>query len=106
MSSERLPTPEQMHTWLRAHGWTPETPISTDPADGVVYIYKEHSDDGQEIWIVAPTSVEATPRYPLSVRDIVVTAAGMEERPEAEVLAEMLAIDVTPSPRTPPQPVP
>lgn len=99
---KRLPTPEQMHAWLCANGWTPEAPLPVDPEDGVDFTYKERSDDGQDIWVRAPRTEAATPRYPLRVRDVVVTAAGMEDRPEAEVLAEMLAIDVTPAaPRTP-----
>jgi hypothetical protein len=71
------------------------------------FTYKELSDDGMEIWIVAPGSTESPPWYPLLVRDVVVTAAGMEDRPEADVLAEMLAVNPAhqPSPpRTPPVP--
>jgi hypothetical protein len=101
-----LPTPEQVSAWLIAHGWTAETPLPIDPEDGVDFTYKELSDEGQEIWVRAPRTVEATPRYPLRVRDIIVTAAGMEDRPEADVLAEMLATDpkLVPVPRTPPAP--
>ena len=101
---KRLPTPEQMHAWLSAHGWTPETPLPVDPEDGLDFIYKESSDDGQEIMVRAPRTEAATPRYPLRVRDVIVTAAGMEDRPEADVLAEMLATDAAPAPRTPPVP--
>jgi hypothetical protein len=100
-----LPTPEQIRAWLNTHGWTAEDPLPADPEDGVDFTYKERSDDGQVIWVRAPRTIEATPRYPLRVRDVVVTAAGMEDRPEAEVLAEMLAIDITPAPRTPSVPV-
>jgi hypothetical protein len=70
-----------------------------------MFTYKELADDGQPITLLVPRSVESTPRYPLRVKDVVVTAAGMEDRPEAEVLAEMLAIEVPPAPRTPAQPV-
>jgi len=49
--------------------------------------------------------MESPPWYPLLVQAVVVTAAGMEDRPEADVLAEMLAIKVPPAPRSPAQPV-
>jgi hypothetical protein len=100
--NKRLPTPEQIHAWLSAHGWKPEDPLPADPEDGVDFTYKELSDDGEAIWVRAPRTVEATPLYPLSVRAVVTTAAAMEERPEAEVLTEMLAIDTSAAPRTPP----
>jgi hypothetical protein len=66
-----------------------------------MFTYKEPADDGQPITVFAPRTLEATPRYPLRVRDVVVTAAGMEDRPEADVFAEMLATDVTPAAHTP-----
>jgi hypothetical protein len=100
--SKRLPTPEQIHAWLSAHGWTAESPLPVDPEDGVDFTFKELSDDGQAIWVRAPRTVEATPLYPLSVRAVVTTAAAMEDRPEADVFAEMLAIDIGAAPRTPP----
>ena len=98
MTERRVPTPDQIRAWLSAHGWTPESPM---PADVAIFTYKEPSDDGRSITVYVPGSIEETPRYPLRVRDVIVTAAGMEERPEADVLAEMLAIDVTLAPRTP-----
>jgi|GEM_PF-2761728 len=104
-NGKQVPTPGQVHAWLRTHGWTPEDPLPTDPEEGVRFTYKELSDDGQEIWIVAPRSVQKPPWYPLLVRDVVVTAAGMEDRPEADVLAEMLAVDSTPASQSPPVPV-
>lgn len=106
MSNQKpLPTPEQVRAWLSTHGWTPEDPLPADPEDGVDFTYKERSDDGKEIWVRAPRTVAATPQYSLSVQAVVSTAAGMEDRPEAEVFAEMLAIDITPAPRTPSVPV-
>jgi hypothetical protein len=104
--AKRLPTPEQIHDWLSAHGWTAESPLPKNPEDGIDFTYKDRSDDGQEIWVRAPRLIEATPRYPLSVRAVIATAAGMEDRPEADVLAEMLAINPQPAPpaRTPPVP--
>lgn len=96
-ADQPLPTPEQIHAWLSAHGWTPEDPLPADPEDGLDFTYKERSDDGKEIWVRTPRTIEATPRYPLSVRAVIVTAAGMEERPEADVLAEMLTINATPA---------
>lgn len=102
-----VPTPQQVQTWLRAHGWVPENPLPANLEEGVRFTYKELSDDGQEIWIVAPGSTEDPPWYPLLVRAVIVTAAGMEDRPEEEVLGEMLATEVapTPAPRTPSAPV-
>jgi len=102
MAEQRIPTPEQIRAWLKVHGWTPENPM---PEDVVIFTYKEPADDGQPITVYVPGSIAETPRYPLRVRDVVVTAASMEDRPEADVLAEMLSIDVTPAPRTPPVPV-
>lgn len=99
-----VPTPEQVQTWLRTHGWTPENPLPTDLKEGVRFTYKELSDDGQEIWVVAPGSVEAPPWYPLLVRAVINTAAGMEDRLEEDVLAEMLAVNSTPTSQTPPVP--
>lgn len=94
MTAKRpLPTPEQIHTWLGAHGWTRESPIPADPADGLDFFYKEPADDGEPFMVRTPQTVEATPLYPLLVHDVIVTAAGMEDRPEAEVLAEMLAVE-------------
>jgi hypothetical protein len=104
-TAAHLPTPEQVRVWLSAHGWTPEDPLPVDPEDGVMFTYKEPADDGQPITVVAPRTIEATPRYPLRVRDLVVTAAGMEERPEADVFAEMLATDVASAPHPPSVPM-
>jgi hypothetical protein len=89
---KRLPTPEQMRAWLEAHGWTPESPLHDDPEYGVMYTYKEKSDFGEELTVLAPRTIAATPRYGLRVRDIVVSAAFLAQRPEAEVYEEMLAI--------------
>lgn len=102
-----VPTPGPVQSWLRAHGWAPENPPSINPEEGVRFTYKDRSDDGEEIWVVAPGSVDSPPWYPLLVRAVVVTAAGMEDRPEGDVFAEMLAINPAhqPSPpRTPPVP--
>jgi hypothetical protein len=88
MPEQRTPTPEQIRAYLSSHGWAPEDPM---PEDLVIFTYKEPADDGQPITVYVPCSVEETPRYPLRVRDVVVTAAGMEDRAEADVLADMLA---------------
>jgi hypothetical protein len=105
--TKRLPTPEQIQIWLRARGWTPEKAPPADPEDGIDFTYKDRSDDGQEIWVRVPRTSTEPPWYPLSVRSVIVTAAGMEDRPEADVLAEMLAINPAhqhTAPRTPPVP--
>jgi hypothetical protein len=89
---KRLPTPEQLHAWLEAHGWTPESPLRDDPEDGILFTYKDKSDFGEDLTVLAPRTIAATPRYGLRVRDIVVSAAGLARRPEAEVYEEMLAM--------------
>ena len=33
--NKQLPTPEQIHAWLSAHGWTTESPLPADPEDGL-----------------------------------------------------------------------
>lgn len=104
---KHLPTPEQIQIWLRAHGWTPENAPPADPEDGIDFTYKARADDGQEIWVRVPRTTAEPAWYPLSVRAVIVTAAGMEDRPEGDVFAEMLAINPAhqPSPpRTPPVP--
>jgi hypothetical protein len=100
LAHQSLPTPDQIRAWLSAHGWTAESPLPEDPEDGVMFTYKEPADDGEPFTVFAPRTVEATPRYPLRVRDVLVTAAGMEDRPEADVLAEMLATRATSAPPT------
>lgn len=88
---QRLPEPEQIHAWLTAHGWTPESPLPKDPEDGVLFTYRECADDGREITVIVPNARRAG-YYPARVRDVLVTAAGFGGRPEAEVYEEMLAI--------------
>ena len=100
-ADERVPTPEQVQAWLSAHGWTAEDPLPPDPEDGVDFTYKELSDDGEVIWVNAPRTAESPPWYPLLVRAVVATAAGMEDRQEADVFAEMLAINVAPASQAP-----
>lgn len=105
-NGQQQPRPEQIHRWLSEHGWTAESPVPMDPEDGVDFFYRERADDGQEIMVRAPQTIEATPRYPLVVRAVVITAASMEDRPEADVLAEMLATEPAPAPGPPGVPVP
>jgi cytochrome c553 len=92
-ANDPVPTPRQVRTWLLAHGWTQMDPLATDADESVDYLHKEPSDDGQDIWLRAPQMPGVPPWYPLLVREVIVTAAGMEDRPEEEVLAEMLAIE-------------
>jgi hypothetical protein len=88
---QRLPEPEQIHAWLSAHGWTPESPLPDDAEDGVLFTFRERADDGSEITVIVPNARRAG-YYPARVRDVLVTAAGFGSRPEAEVYEEMLAI--------------
>lgn len=95
--NERVPTPEQIRAYLVAHDWAPDDPLS----DLVIFTYKELSDDGQPITVGVPNSLGVI-HYPLRVKDVVATIAWVEDRPEADILTEMLATDATPAPRTPP----
>jgi len=87
MIREPLPEPEQISAYLRSHGWTGEDPL---PADGEIFTFSELSDDGEPITVLLPGSSSVV-FYPLRVWDILVTVAGMEERSEEEVRADILA---------------
>ena len=95
MTRVHWPTPEQIRAYLAAHGWTPDDPLS----DLVIFTYKELSDDGQPITVGVPDSMEVI-YYPLRVKDLVVTVAWVEGRPEPEVFAEILATNVPPASQT------
>lgn len=90
---KRWPTPEQIHTWLGAHGWTPQNSVPVDPGDGIEFYHAEPADDGSPIDVCAPRAVEVEPYYGLCVAAVVTTAAWMERRPEMDVFNEMLAIE-------------
>jgi hypothetical protein len=87
MIREPLPEPEQISEYLHSHGWTGENPL---PADGEIFTFSELSDDGEPITVLVPGSSSVV-FYPLRVWDILVTVAGMEERSEEEVRADILA---------------
>jgi hypothetical protein len=87
MIRELLPEPEQISAYLRSHGWRGENPL---PPDGEIFTYSELSDDGEPITVLVPGSSSVI-FYPLRVKDVLVTVAGMEERSEEAVLADILA---------------
>ena len=100
MNARRVPTPEQVREYLTTHDWIPDgSPLE----EGVIFTFRELSDDGQPITVGVPGSTQVI-YYPLRVKDVVVTAAWVEDRPEADVFADMLATDPAPAPRTPPVP--
>jgi hypothetical protein len=94
--SEPVPTPEQIRTYLGTHGWAPDDPLS----DLVIFTYKQPSDDGQPITVGVPDSTEVI-YYPLRVKDVVVTVAWVENRSEADVLADLLATKGVPASHNP-----
>ena len=101
---KRWPTPEQIQTWLKAHGWTPDSSPPADPEDGLDFTHWEPADDGSPIWVRAPQVVFELPEYGLCVASLVTTAAWMEDRPELDVFHEMLAVEPARPAMPPPAP--
>jgi hypothetical protein len=97
-----VPEPQQVVAYLMKHGWVPEDPV---PDDGVMLTFREPDDFGEPITVLVPLSTDIH-AYPLRVRDVVVTAAGMDDRDEDEVWAEMLATDPAPVAPVAPAPAP
>ena len=81
-----LPEPAQIRAYLVTHGWIPE---DSPPEEGVVFAFSELSDDGEPVTVLVPGSSTVI-FYPLRVNDIVVTVAGIENRPEESVRADLL----------------
>ncbi len=90
-----VPEPERVYAYLVTHGWIPESP---EPDDGVMFTFHEPDDFGEPITVFLPLSSEVV-FYPLRIHDVVVTAAGMEDRSQDAVRADMLA---TPLPQVTP----
>jgi hypothetical protein len=84
---QQLPQPEQIRDYLIKHGWSGENSPSDDV---VIFTFHELSDDGEPITVFVPGS-SSVAFYPLRVRDVVMTVAGIEERTEEGVLAEISA---------------
>jgi hypothetical protein len=86
MIRQPLPEPEQIRNYLSKHGWTGE---NSPPPDVEIFTFSELSDDGEPITVFVPGSSSVI-FYSLRVKDVVVTVAGIEERSEEAVLADML----------------
>ncbi|QJW95018.1 hypothetical protein [Frigoriglobus tundricola] len=102
MIREPMPTTEQIRAYLTAHDWRPGWAIGSV---GAMYVYRELSDDGNPLTVFVPAS-EAFDDYTQRVLDIADSLRVLERRDREAVLADMLATDPTPAPRTPPVPVP
>ena len=89
------PEPERVSAYLKTHGWIPENP---EPEDGVMFTYRELSDDGKPMRLLLPLSSEVV-LYPLQIHGIVASVAGIEERSQDAVLADIWA---TPLPQASP----
>ena len=101
MTSGPVPTTEQVRAYLTARDWRPGWTIGSV---GVMYVYRELSDNGNPITVFVPAS-EAFDDYAQRVLDIGDTLKVLERRDREAVLADMLATDPMPVPRTPPVPV-
>ena len=94
MVKRAVPEPRQVFAYLMSRGWVPEDPM---PDDGVMFTYSELSDFGEPITVLVPCSPESL-FYSRRVKNVAVTAAGMEDRDEDAVWADMLATTPTPAP--------
>jgi hypothetical protein len=106
MTRTQLPTAAQIGAYLTAHGWRFDRPMK-EP--GAVYVYHQLTDEGNPVELFVPDEAGLEfNAHGRSVMAVVDTIKAFEQRSGEAVLADMLAIDVTPSPtpRTPPQPVP
>jgi hypothetical protein len=105
MTRTQWPTPEQIDAYLTDHGWRFDRPMKQP---GAVYLYHQLSDDDNPMELFVPDyapHADAVEDFASSVMAVVETIKAFEHRSGEAVLAEMLAIDVTPAPRTPPVPV-
>jgi hypothetical protein len=93
MVKRAVPEPKQVFAYLMSHGWIPEEPM---PADGVMFTFREPDDFGGPITVLVPCSSDSL-FYPRRVNNVVVTAAGMEDRDQDAVWADMHATDPTPA---------
>lgn len=102
MTPTELPTAEQIGTYLTTHGWKFARPMK-DP--GAVYVYHQTTDAGKPIEVFVPDEdgMEFNSRG-RSVMAVVDTVKAFEQRSWQAVLADMLATNHAPTPRTPPVP--
>ncbi len=95
-----MPTPAQIRAYLSARDWRFGWSIG---AVGAMYVHRDLSDDGNPITVFVPASDEFDD-YTQRVLDVSDTLQAFDRRDRAAVLAEMLATDTAPAPRTPPVP--
>jgi hypothetical protein len=95
MSEQKVLEPERIRAYLTTHGWTPE---NCPPEEGVIFTYSELSDEGEPMTLIVPGSSNVI-FFPLRVNDIIVSVAGIEERSQDAVLADIWA---TPLPQASP----
>ena len=81
------PEPARVYDYLTKHGWIPEDP---EPDDGIMFTFHEPDDFGEPMTLLLPSSTEVV-AYSLRIRDIVVTAAGLEDRSQEAVWADIWA---------------
>lgn len=101
MTRVQWPTPEQIGSYLTAHGWRFDRPMKQP---GAVYAYRQQTDDGKPVELFVPhfaPDTDAVQDFATSVLAVVETIQAIEHRDRETVLADMLAIEVTPATRTP-----
>jgi hypothetical protein len=102
MTRTQWPTPAQIGAYLTAHGWRFARPMKHP---GAVYVYHRPADSGNDIELFVPEfdpCADPVEDFATSVLAVVETIRALEQSTEEVIFAEMLAIDVTPAPRTPP----
>ena len=100
MTPTQLPTAAQIGAYLTAHGWRFDRPMK-EP--GAVYVYHQRTGAGKPIEVFVPDQ-EGLDYHSRgrSVMAVVEMVKEYEQRSRQAVLAEMLAIDASAAPRTPP----
>ena len=102
MSRTHWPTPEQIGAYLTAHGWRLDRPMKQP---GAVYVYHQPTDDGRPVELFVPhfvPRVDPVEDFGTSVLAVAETLESFEGRGRDAILADMLAADAPPAPRTPP----
>ena len=89
MTDRKLPKPAGIRAYLAAHGWTEEKPL---PPAGTMFSLPGTNGSGDPVTVFVP-NLERSPDYPLRVSEVVTTLAGVEQRPEGHILAELIAPD-------------
>jgi hypothetical protein len=85
MNNRKLPKPASIRTYLNAHGWREEKSL---PPAGVMYLLSSIPGSDGPVTVFVP-DLERADDYPLRVAEVVATLAGVEDRPERRVWAEL-----------------